>query len=452
MTAENKLVFGQIPEEEASFRRRSQAARIKPPENQAIYEYFQAVPLIEKVLKFDWRHWQEEEKQKRTQQQEILEAIYGQGVEVHQQRIHPSTASFCVRWAAYRALEFPETEPTVKSILAMKMGSAIHWSLSRIVKNYLPGEAEASFEVDDPDVAGRIDFLFPHPRLKGQYQVWEFKSVSDYVFRQIKRKGLPDYLRNTLQIYQPLPEHRQQTLLYMWGKRSQGFNVVCGNIIYINRNNGEMKEALIPWDELARYDVEGDDPERCLVLQIKEAQVKIEKLRKLKQSGVSINEEEIPQPTVESSHVCARFCPHRVHCSFGQKYAAGEVRRQIKRRPQYVYRKLKQEAQVTRELMEKAGLAQSQLPIFQDLLKPTHGALKRETIAPKPTYNLNKELVLKVCCECGANLRQNCRLIKDRVRKPHIAVEKKCPHCGVIDYREISVLRSQLEGLPEQAY
>jgi len=405
--SKERLILGQVPAQEQTFHRRSQAARREQPQNQEVYKDFQVTPLIEAALRADWRHWQEQPKQKKIQTQEILEAIYGQGARVPEY-IHPSIASFCLRWVAYQGLGYPEAEPTAKSILSMKMGSAIHWSLSRTIKDFIPGEAETNFVIDDPDVSGRIDFFFPHPRLEGQYQIWEFKSVSDYVFRQIKRKGLPEYLRGTKNIYQSLPEHRKQVLLYMWGKRHRGLEVICGNIIYINRNNGEMKEALVSWDALAEYDVVGDDSEKCLVPQIRDTQIQIEKLKeKMEKTGERPGEDELPKPTVESSHVCARFCPFRGFCHFGQRFAAGEVKRQEKRRPQYVYRKLGEEAQVMKEKMEKLGLVQAQLPGFEGLPKPA----RRRTSQKK-----EKQPVL--CGECGGEMRRDERGIAF------------CPLCG----------------------
>lgn len=398
-----QLVFGQIPAQEQTSRRRRRAARRKTPENQEVYQAFRSLPLIEETLRADWRRWQEQAQQKDNQRQEVLEAIYGPGVKVPEQ-IHPSTASFCLRWVAYRALGYKEAEPEVKSISTMKMGSSIHWSYGRTMKDFLPGEAEASVVVGDPDLSGRIDYFFANPRWPDQYQILEFKSVSVWGFRQIKREGLPDYLQGTKDIYQPSPEHRKQTLLYMWAKSRHHYNVICANIIYINRSSGEMKEALIPWDALAEYDVE-----EVLVPQIRQTQAIIEDLKKKKAAGQPIDEQELPEPTVESAHVCGRFCPFRGRCEFGQKFAGGEVRRKAKRRPQYVYRKLKEDRQQVRGLMEKAGLVQGGLPGFE---LPPRRRSKRERATPekrkRPVY----------CGECGGEM------VRDR---RGIAC---CPHCG----------------------
>lgn len=345
-----RLQFGKIPPEEVAFRRRSKAQkqvreRRKSPIPQDIYEVYKALPSIDKIIQEDWVGWREARKERRERQLEILQSIWGTGVELPRY-VPPSIASSCLRWVGYEQLEevlgIAPIPPTVEGSLVMMMGSAGHWSLLRKIEQQLPGLEETSFIIDEADLSGRVDYLFKNPATQ-EYQLWEFKFVHDYVFRKVRRKNLENKLRRTPDVYAPTPEYRKQVLLYMWAKRQEGKNVVCGNIIYINRNDGKRKEALVLWDAIAEYD----------------AEQLVEQIKKAKQN---INEGKLPEPTVESTHVCAKFCPYRGHCDYGQKFAAGQVRKERKKRPTGVYKKIKKDIEAKRQRMIELGLVQGQLP------------------------------------------------------------------------------------------
>lgn len=348
MTPEQKLIFDQIPPEEAISRRRSEASRRKQPPNQEIYRVYRLEPLIEKVLEADWRKWEKGTLERRKKQQEIFQAIWGKDVEVPAY-LSPSTIAYCLKWVGYEALGYQPTPPTTEGRLVMLMGSAGHWSLLRTIGQQIPGRQETSFTIDEADLSGRIDCLLRNPKT-GEYQILELKFVGDYPFRQIKREGLPEHLRSTKNIYQPSAEYRNQVLLYMWAKRKEGLSVACANIIYINRDTGKTKEALVVWNAQAEYDAEQ------LVVKIKQAKEAIDK-------------KELPEPTVESPYVCGKFCPHRTHCEHGQKFAAVQIRRQQKRRPKWVAKQAKEQAEARRAEMEKLGVVQARFGGWDELLK-----------------------------------------------------------------------------------
>ena len=342
-------------------------------------------------METDWRLWQENSRQRRKTQQEIFKAIWGEGTKIPEY-FSPSVVAHCLRWVGYEALGYKPAPPSPESHLVTMMGSAIHWSLLRVIEQQIPSRQETSFTLDEADLSGRIDCLFRNPQT-GEYQILEIKTVGDYPFRQIKREGLPPELRNTKNIYQPSPEHRNQVLLYMWAKRKEGLNVACANIIYINRDSGRIKEALVVWDSKAEYDAEQ------LVAQIRQAKE-------------AISKGELPQPTVESSYTCAKLCPYRGYCEYGQKFAAGQIKKEQKRRPPWVYRQARKQATAKREEMERLGVVQSQLPGWEKAL----GEVK-----PKNTSG-RKEKEPPHCGDCGAPMRWNPKAARGG--------RWVCPNCG----------------------
>jgi len=391
MTPE-RLVFGQIPPQEAAFRRRRAATTRKRPPNQEIYVSYQLQPLIQKILEIDWQYWQENSQQRRKTQREIFKTIWGEKTEIPTY-FSPSLVAHCLRWVGYKALGYKPAPPSPESHLVMMMGSAIHWSFLRTIERQIPSRQETSFTLDEADLSGRIDCLIRNPKT-GEYQILEIKTVGDYPFRQIKRKGLPPELRNTKNIYQPNPEHRNQVLLYMWAKRKEGLNVACANVIYINRNNGETKEALVIWNAKTEYDAEQ------LVSQVRQAKE-------------AILRGELPQPTVESCYTCAKLCPYRGYCKYGQKFAAGQIKKEQKRRPQWVYRRAKEQAAKKREKMEKLGVVQGKLPGLGEVLGES--GLKR----PSPA---RKEKEPPRCGDCGTPMYWDRKVVRGG--------RWVCPVCG----------------------
>ncbi len=310
---------------------------------QEIFGVYRLIPLIKESLRNDWEQMQQNRADLSQERRQVLEKIWGEGLETPWY-IAPSIASECLRWVGYEVLDYKPATPTPEAIMAMMMGTSSHWSLLKKVEKVVPGGPDSRFLQDDPGVSGRLDYLLRNPKT-GEFQVLELKFVGDWVFRKITREGLSPSLVNTKGIYQPTPEHRLQTMQYMWAKRQEGVNVVCANIVYINRDRGTMKEAMVLWDALVEYDIQVF-------------------LGKAKEARARIDRGELPEPTVESSHVCGSLCPYRAHCEFGQKFAAGQVKKQQKRRPQWVYKKARQDSQELKAKMVRLGLTQPKLPLF----------------------------------------------------------------------------------------
>lgn len=368
-----RLVFGQLPPQEQTFRHRSQAARREKVDNQEVFGVYRFVPIVEKALEADWESWHDQSAQRKQRQEEVLKSIFGNEVAVPGY-ISPSTASLCLRWVGYEALGHPAARPTTEANLAMMTGSAAHYSILKAIGRVIPGREETAFTLEDEDISGRIDLLFTNPKTR-EKQVIEFKFVSDFAFKQVKRDNLPDYLRSTKNIYPPRPEHRKQVLLYIFAKRKEGMSVACGNIIYVNRNSGEMKEALVLWDALAEEDT----------LKL------VEKIREAKRR---IDQGQLPEPSVESAYVCEKLCPHRLNCDCGHDLAARGVRREQHKKSRVIYQAAKEQRQRKTEEMVKLGLVQSGLP-----------GLSGEEAEKFPTGGKNKDLPIKketpACGDCG---------------------------------------------------
>jgi len=388
MSAEH-LVFGQIPPGEEAYRRRP--TNKKPPDGVGLYSLSRFAKVLEEALKQEEKKWQQGEKQNLEQQREILEAIWGKGVEIPQY-ISPSTASMCLRWVGYEALNlYPPTPAGPEQRLTMMIGSAAHFSILRMLEKAIRGRQETTFTVEEDNLSGRVDYFFRNPAT-GHYQIVEFKTVGRFAFKQITREKLPSYLRSERENYCPQPEHYNQVLLYMWAKRKQGLEVDCANIIYVNRDNGEIKEALVVWNDVTKYDASQ------LVEKIQEAKACIEK-------------GQLPKPSVESPHICSGFCPYRTHCNYGSEFAAGLVRREQKRRPRAVYHMLRGQLNEQRRMMEEKGLFQPALPGFEGRpspkRKPRARKKEKREEAETPIY-LGQAKELKgeeyKCKTCGSQM------------------------------------------------
>lgn len=293
-------------------------------------------PLIEKAVEEDAIKWQEARKQRKTSTEITLKTVWGVDLTANI-NISPSIASNCLRWVGYENLdsEYTPAPRSFKSEMELMMGSAAHFSLLRKLSGL------GSFEQDvksKEGISGRTDFIFQNPKTQ-EWQVLDIKFLSNFGFRNIKREGISKELKNTKNVYVPTPEHRLQLLLYMRALRGEGKNVTCGNVFYINRDTAETKEALVLWDSKAEYEVK-------------------EFLAKIKEAVKKIQNKELPEPTVQSDYICGKFCPFRIYCDYGQKFAAGQIRKESKKKPLWVYKRAKEQASLRQEKLEKAGISQ----------------------------------------------------------------------------------------------
>ncbi len=307
--------------------------------NTEIYAPYLFTPLLKKAVLADSYNYKNNLNGNIESKNEVLNSVWGENTE-NKVRFSPSTASNCLRWVGYESLGYKPAPNTFESQVGLMIGSSAHYSISRVLKGY--GLSEQSLFDEERNISGRYDFLFKNPQTQ-DWQMIDFKFVSDYGFRQIKREGLSETLKNTKNIYNSTPEAKRQLITYMSIARNQGFNVMMGNVVYINRNDGKIKESLIPWDALTEHEADQ------FFAQIKEA-------------GEKIGKGELPEPSVQSKYVCGSFCPYRGYCEYGQNFAADKVKRESKRRaPLWVIKKAREEAAEKKLKMEESGIVQPDL-------------------------------------------------------------------------------------------
>lgn len=161
---------------------------------------------------------------------------------------------------------------------------------------------------------------------------------------------------------------------------------LCQHFIYINRDTGEVKEAIVGWDAVAQYDAE-------------------QLVEKIRQAKLAIERGELPEPTVESSYICSKLCPYRLYCEPGRKFVASGIEKEQKRRPPWVYRKAKEEARQKREEMERLGIVQPQLPGWKELIEAFSDEGKNESFGT-PLKRSSREKSSRregpLCGDCGS--------------------------------------------------
>lgn len=308
------------------------------------YDPLKVLPTIERLVVREIERWEilrREGLDRGTLAREIL------GTET--KPIHPSLVSKCLRWWGYSKLGYKPLSKEFNAILRLKAGSAIHQAFEDLLKMMGPTEYHIiRSEEDDPEMTGTLDILFKNPRLPlkfGNFQVIELKSVSTEAFKyQLNRKKLRRDLILVKGIVAPRESDKKQVGLYLKQLEDEGKRVASANIIYIDRNNLDIKEALIPWDPITQYEV------NQFIEEIEEANQLIER-------------GELPQPTVDSDIPCRYYCDYRHVC---------DVRAVAKRRvrkPSYVYKKARKEREKRRKIMEKLGSVQPTLGgDFEDLI------------------------------------------------------------------------------------
>jgi hypothetical protein len=316
----------------------------KGDENQQVYDTYKLGPWFEKAIKEDTRSYREARIVKQQTQSRIAREVWGDNVDIPTY-VSPSTASNCLRWVGYELLSaekgFVPKDLTPEVETVMLMGSGAHWLMQKKL-GVLGGKSEQSVVDDEGHISGRLDMLLRHP-LTGEYMIVDFKFVSSYAFNQIKRANLPSYMRNTKDIYAPKPEHKIQLLLYMWAQRQKGTNIESGHLMYYNRDNGKLKEAVVMWDPETEYEIE-------------------EFIQKIKKAVENIDNGELPDPSVQAEFVCAKMCPYLAYCDYGQHYAKGEIKNASKtRKPSWVYKQAKQRREQKRQQMENLGIVQPRL-------------------------------------------------------------------------------------------
>jgi len=257
--------------------------------------------------------------------------------------IHPSLVSQCLRWWGYQRLGYKPYPKDFNAIMRLEAGHAYHNAFENLVSSMGSVEYHITHSEEDiADMTGRVDVLFYNPKLPpeiGNYQVIELKTVSTQAFNfQLNRKNLRRDLIPTKGIVAPREHDKKQIGLYLKQLESEGKNVASASIFYIDRDSSEVKEALIPWDETTKNEVEQ------FIQQIREAQE-------------LIAQGKLPEPTVDSDIPCRYYCDYRHVCDAGKPAAA----KRKKPRPRWVIKKTKEEKEELKKTMEEEGLVQPTL-------------------------------------------------------------------------------------------
>lgn len=332
MTPE-RLIFGDSESQERAKTRPRAKKEVHPTEDTPL----RILPTIEKLVIGERERWEmlrREGLDRATWAQKIL------GTEKNK-LIQPSMVSICLRWWGYSELGYKPPLKDFNTILRLETGSALHQAFENLLSSMGPTEYIIISSVgEDAEMAGKIDILFRNRTLDpaiGDYQIIELKSVSDEAFRyQLNREKLRKDLIPTKGIVAPREHDKKQVCLYLKESEEKGYKVACANIIYINRNTLELKEAIIPWDATTKYEIDQFIEE-------------IERARNL------IKQEKLPESTVDSEIPCKYYCDYRHVCDV-RKVA---VRK--KRKPEWVRVKTREERKKRREVMEKRGLVQPTL-------------------------------------------------------------------------------------------
>lgn len=166
-------------------------------------------------------------------------------------KLHPSSMSGCWRQAVYEARG---TEPTnakaARNYRIMWFGSRIHEVLQQALKG-LPGFAsEVEVAPDGWPFAGSADGIYirefdANADSSDDWELLEFKSIAPYM---LKSKDLPQ------------DHHKKQARMYMWGLNKQGTSVAQARIVYVSRNDMEMREFVLErdlkWEEEFEQDLD----------------------------------------------------------------------------------------------------------------------------------------------------------------------------------------------------
>lgn len=304
---------------------------VRPTENDPL----KVLPIIEQMIVEERKRWQtlrDEGLDRRSLSQEILGS--------EERAVSPSLVSKCLRWWGYQKLGHPPLSKNFNSILRLESGIALHRALEKLLSPM--GVTEHRLirrEIDGVEMTGVIDILFRSPKSFseiGDWQVIEIKTVSTNAFqKQLNRKNLRPDLIPTKGIITPRESDKKQVSLYLRLLEEEGLKLIGANIIYVNRDTCELKEALIPWDAITQY----------------ETSEFIEEIRKAQEL---IAEGKLPEGTPDSKVPCTYYCDYRHICLTGRPKAA----KRKKPMPGWVRQRAKEQEEERKRIMEEAGMVQ----------------------------------------------------------------------------------------------
>jgi len=363
-----KVIFGEVPKEEAKFRHRQEQKVQKKRESEMTpeptpYDHMRKLPMIKEAIIWNYRKRIEERKERKREQLEFAKKFWGPNVQF-KPYMSPSVVCDCIRQAGKDAVAElagrPTIEPTVEVMNILNMGSDIHYGFLRRMNNYLPGDQETKYKSEEPALSGRIDFILDDP-ISGDNSILELKTEGNWPFGKLNPTDLPARLKNTPDIVNEEAGHRKQVLLYLWSLSQKGRKVESGSLIYLDRNSGELKEAIVPWDEGAQEEV-GE-----FIHKLTEAEIKIEQtldyIRNTDPDKIDWEkvEDMLPPATVVDKSKCKNRCPHRFGCRPGLKYAVEGIKHPKRKLSAYARKKIKEREAEKKEELKKSTIWQGNL-------------------------------------------------------------------------------------------
>lgn len=328
--------------------------------------------------------------------QEVARQAFGQ--ESDPLKISPSLACHCLRWVGYELLGYSPAPRTVDEETTMLLGTGFHRQVLTLLDRYCPeAEQERGFSINlgTAVLSGRADFIYRDLKTRERILI-ELKTISPFTWSKIRE-------RKDALSYVPMAEHRRQLLLYLWALNQVNKQKIdIGIIYYINRTSGERRSAPVFWDAVAEYDAEQ------LVINIQKA-------------GETLKKGELPEPSVESSFICGKFCQYCHHCEPGQKFAQGEIKFARPSRPRQVYAVARKQAEARRQKLIELGLVQPTLigeRPYADLVRPGR---------QRPEEKALPDLPPQYCPDDGAAMKP---FTNTRTHQRGI----KCESCGGMIY------------------
>jgi len=223
----------------------------------------------------------------------------------------------CLRWVAYEASGVKGLPLTVGQLQRMQAGRYGHY---RVEKEFAPLALGKEILIFDPEyhIRGYTD-LIARNYITGELFIVDFKFRTDWRFAQIKRKGIPEHLKDT-PFYPPDSDDEIQIMLYIRMAKQCGLDIKYGVVIYEKMGDPcERKVSLI----------------ECNQKLIEKYLEKIKEMEKLLYQGKLIE----PYIPVEAS--VHHICPFRQMCPTGRlALARTEPRKDI---PLWILLKIRKE-------------------------------------------------------------------------------------------------------------
>ncbi len=366
--------------------------------------------LIRKTIEQDNQQSRKYWKDTKTQKREATKEIFG-SAEDDPLNASPYSISICVRRFGYEALGIPEAPIEAEALMGMMLGTGGHKELQAKLSRKIFAESEKPLFDKEAGISGRADLFFEHPVTK-RGVVLDFKFISSFHYRQIKREGaLPDSVKLTKGIYVPEPSYQLQLDLYMYLLAKMGYEMEGGVVVYINRDSGEWKLAIEPWDFEASQRAEDVVQKTVYAREV------------IKGGGQPENIE----PTSQKPSDC-KYCPFVYRCPEGQEFAGGKSKIQKKRRMTSQERAIvKKEIEARKERLRNVGFIARSLftdEMFEDNGNGNNG---KKSNGNYPGKNPSQdEEATGAYCDCGGTIVKDLRALD----KKNTEVWGVCRSCG----------------------